>query len=84
MAIKNFLAATQTAKRAPHYVLLVGDASYDPRNFLDLASNPDLVPTKLINTQLDRPPAIDGSRTSTTTFSRKWRSGDCRWKTQPS
>ncbi len=51
LAIKLFLAATQTAKRPPHYVLMVGDASYDPRNFLNLASNPDLVPTKLVNTQ---------------------------------
>ena len=46
-AIRDFLAATQSA----HYVLLVGDASYDPRNFLGLSSNPDLVPTKLINTE---------------------------------
>jgi hypothetical protein len=50
-AIRDFLAATQRAKHAPHYVLLVGDASYDPRNFLGLGSNPDLVPTKLINTE---------------------------------
>src|SRR5262249_30805215 len=42
--------ATQTAKRAPHYVILAGDASYDPRNFLGLSSNPDLVPTRLVNT----------------------------------
>ncbi len=59
LAIKSFLAATQTVKRPPHYVLLVGDASYDPRNFLDLASNPDLVPTGLVNTQLGQA-ASDG------------------------
>ena len=50
-AIKSFLAATQGVKRPPHYVLLVGDASYDPRNFLGLASNPDLVPTRMVNTE---------------------------------
>jgi len=51
VAIQNFLLSTQSAAHAPHYVLLVGDASYDPRNFLGLAAmRPDLVPTKLINT----------------------------------
>jgi len=49
-AIKNFLAATQTAKHAPHYVLLVGDATYDPRNFLSGSTRSDLIPTRLINT----------------------------------
>ncbi len=50
-AIKNFLAATQSAAHPPHYLLLVGDASYDPRNFLGLATvRPDLVPTELIST----------------------------------
>ena len=49
-AIKSFLAATQSGRRPPHYVLLVGDASYDPRNFLNLATNSDLVPTRLLNT----------------------------------
>jgi hypothetical protein len=51
-AIKSFLLATQSAKKPPHYVLLVGDASYDPRNFLNLDTDPDLVPTKLINTDV--------------------------------
>jgi hypothetical protein len=58
-AVKNFLAATQTVKHPPHYLLLVGDASYDPRNFLGLASNPDLVPTALVNTQFGQA-ASDG------------------------
>jgi hypothetical protein len=52
-AIRNFLSATQRGKQPPHYVLLVGDASNDPRNFLGLSfvnGVPDLVPTKLIPT----------------------------------
>jgi kumamolisin len=49
-AIKSFLAATRSGKHAPHYLMLTGDASYDPRNFLGLSSNQDLVPTKLVNT----------------------------------
>jgi hypothetical protein len=49
-AIKSFLAATQTAKKPPHYVLLVGNASDDPRGFLTGETKLDLVPTKLINT----------------------------------
>ncbi len=48
-AIRDFLAATQTASHAPHYVLLVGNATYDPRNFLG-GPNQDLVPTELIDT----------------------------------
>ncbi|MFL6213380.1 MAG: C25 family cysteine peptidase, partial [Blastocatellia bacterium] len=50
-AIRSFLqyAATSWAKK-PGYVLLVGDASYDAKNYLGLGSN-DLVPTKLFDTQ---------------------------------
>jgi hypothetical protein len=50
-AIKDFLSATQSANHPPHYVLLVGDASYDPRNFLGNTPDPDLVPTKLVDTE---------------------------------
>ena len=50
-ALRSFLAATQTAKKPPHYVLLVGNASNDPRNFLGPEPKSDLVPTKLINTE---------------------------------
>jgi hypothetical protein len=52
IAIKNFLAATQTAAHAPHYVLLVGDATYDPRNFLTGDTRTDIVPTKLVTSDL--------------------------------
>jgi hypothetical protein len=48
--IKDFLAWTQTHwLRAPQYVLLVGAASYDPRDYENLGQT-DLVPTKLVNT----------------------------------
>jgi hypothetical protein len=49
-ALKDFFAYAQkqwTGK--PRYVLLAGDASYDPRNYLGYGSN-DIVPTKLIDT----------------------------------
>ncbi len=49
-AIRDFLSSTKSAAHAPHYVLLVGNATYDPRNFLGNSPNQDLVPTKLINT----------------------------------
>jgi subtilisin-like proprotein convertase family protein len=51
-AVRDFLgyAATQWAL-APRFVLLVGDASWDPKNYLDYG-NYDFVPTKLIDTQL--------------------------------
>jgi autotransporter-associated beta strand protein len=47
-AIKDFLAATQNKWEVkPRYVLLVGDASYDPKNYLGQGIN-DLTPTKLL------------------------------------
>jgi hypothetical protein len=49
-AIKDFLAWTRTHwQKVPQSVLLVGDGSFDPRNFLGLGDF-DLVPTKLIDT----------------------------------
>ena len=49
-AMKDFLIQTRTFwKKAPGYVLLVGDASFDPRNYLGMGSF-DFVPTKLIDT----------------------------------
>jgi hypothetical protein len=49
-AIKDFLAwATTHWEKAPQYVVLVGDGSFDPRNFLGLG-DVDFVPTKLIDT----------------------------------
>lgn len=49
-AVKEFLSlATATWKRAPRFVLFVGDASFDPRDYLG-AGDLDFVPTKLIDT----------------------------------
>jgi hypothetical protein len=49
-AIKDFLSHAKTRWwRSPRYVLLVGDASFDPRNYLGLGDM-DYVPTKLIDT----------------------------------
>gem|GEM_PF-638120 len=41
--------ASKNWARAPRYVLLVGDGSYDPRNFLGFGAF-DLVPAKLVDT----------------------------------
>jgi hypothetical protein len=51
-AVRDFLsyAATHWAP-APRFVLLVGDASLDPKNYLGFGED-DFVPTKLIDTQL--------------------------------
>jgi hypothetical protein len=46
-AIQDFLAQARNWKRVPKYVLLVGDASYDPKNYVGLGEN-DLVPTKAV------------------------------------
>ncbi len=49
-AIRDFLVFAHTNwKPAPRFVLFVGEASYDPRNYLG-AGDFDLVPTKLIDT----------------------------------
>ena len=49
-AIRDFMSlAKATWSRAPSYLLLVGDASYDPRNYSG-AGNFDLVPSKEVDT----------------------------------
>jgi hypothetical protein len=49
-AVREFLAHARAGwKKSPRYVLLAGDASYDPKNYLDFGDS-DLVPTKLIDT----------------------------------
>ena len=49
-AIRDFLAcARKYWSRPPRYLLLVGDASFDPRNYLGFGWA-DLVPTKLLDT----------------------------------
>jgi len=51
-AIHDFLETTNTSwTRKPHFVLLAGDASYDPKNYLG-QGNTDFVPTKLFDTSL--------------------------------
>ncbi|HWO00570.1 MAG TPA: C25 family cysteine peptidase [Blastocatellia bacterium] len=50
-ALRDLLAfARANWQRAPRFVLLVGDASLDPRNYLGRGDF-DLVPTKLLDTQ---------------------------------
>ena len=53
-AIRDFLQRSQSWKRAPKYVVLLGDASSDPRNYMGHWfgwTSFDYVPTKLIPTQ---------------------------------
>lgn len=49
-AIRSFLALAKTEwKTPPRFVLLLGDGSQDPRDYLGFGS--DLVPTKLVDTE---------------------------------
>ena len=49
-AVKEFLSYARSSwKKAPRFVLFVGDASYDPRNYLGFGYL-DLVPSKLLET----------------------------------
>jgi hypothetical protein len=50
-AIKDFILYARTSwKKTPRYALIVGDATYDPKNYLGFGDN-DAVPSKLIDTQ---------------------------------
>jgi hypothetical protein len=46
-ALQDLVAATRRWKRVPKWVVLVGDASYDPKDYLGLGDW-DLVPTKAV------------------------------------
>ncbi|HEX6100031.1 MAG TPA: SdrD B-like domain-containing protein [Thermoanaerobaculia bacterium] len=48
-AIRDFLSRTRQWKTVPKYAILLGDASFDPRNYLGFGSY-DFVPTKLVPT----------------------------------
>src|SRR6185369_252004 len=49
-AIRDFLQqATHSGRKAPRFVLLVGDATFDPKNYLGFGQL-DLVPTKMVAT----------------------------------
>jgi len=51
-ALKNFLSAANSAwTTKPQFVLLAGDATFDPKNYLE-QGNDDFVPTYLVDTQL--------------------------------
>ncbi len=47
--IRDFLKHSQGWKRAPKYVVLLGDAIFDPRNYYGIASV-DYLPTKMVPT----------------------------------
>jgi uncharacterized repeat protein (TIGR01451 family) len=49
LAVKSLVTAAGNWKTAPKFLLLVGDASVDPRNFLGMGSY-DMVPTKIVPT----------------------------------
>jgi uncharacterized repeat protein (TIGR01451 family) len=49
-AIRAFLDRTREWKRGPRYAILLGDASFDPRNYLGLGAT-DYVPTRLVPTK---------------------------------
>ena len=58
-AIKSFLSRASTNwTKAPRYVLLVGDASIDPRNYQGFGDL-DLVPTKLVDATFNETAADD-------------------------
>ena len=52
-ALKDFFVYTKTNwKKAPRFATLVGDASYDPKNYLGVGDF-DIVPTRLIETNFN-------------------------------
>jgi len=51
-AIKTMIVNALQWKTAPRYLLLVGDASFDPRNYMGVGGVIDFVPTKMVTTSL--------------------------------
>jgi hypothetical protein len=49
LAIRDFLHFSQSWKKAPRFVLLAGDGTYDPKNYVGGAPA-DLIPIKLVET----------------------------------
>jgi len=64
-AIKDFMSQARSWSQPPAYLLLVGDATYDPRNYMGFG-NLDFVPTKQIDT------GIAGTDTAIETASDDW------------
>ncbi|HBB94156.1 MAG TPA: hypothetical protein DC054_02085 [Blastocatellia bacterium] len=65
-SIRDFMSLARTTwAHAPSYMLLVGDASYDPRNYAGVG-NFDLVPSRLIDT------GTAGTATALETASDDW------------
>ncbi len=65
-ALRDFLSLAKTTwTRAPAYLMLFGDASFDPRNYGG-AGNFDFVPTKLVDT------GVVGTATALETASDDW------------
>jgi hypothetical protein len=50
-ALRDLLTLASASSHPPRYLLLVGDATMDPRNYLGMGDF-DLVPTKLVDTAL--------------------------------
>ena len=58
-SVKDFLSYARTNwSPAPRFVLLAGDATYDPRNYTGAGDN-DLIPTKLVSTVAKESPSDD-------------------------
>jgi hypothetical protein len=55
-AIKGYLQYFKNNDANLKYVLLIGDATYDPRNYLGAGFN-DLIPTKFVNTSFGESPS---------------------------
>src|SRR5207247_10163844 len=59
-ALRAFLQqARRTWARPPRFLLLAGDASVDPRNYMEMGDM-DFVPTKLVDTQYSATASDDG------------------------
>ncbi len=76
-AITDFLTLAKTWREPPRFLLLAGDASFDPRNYLGLGDF-DLVPTMNIDTPCCTQLAMNASLPSLV-----WPSAGCRLERVP-
>lgn len=56
-SIKSFLQHAYAGPTVPGYVMLIGDASYDPRNYEGRSVQTNMVPTKLVDLVFDEAPS---------------------------
>jgi len=73
----SFIREDELEEKSRQFVLLAGDASFDPKRIISALADSDLVPTKLVDTELMEHRRMTGSAISMATGSQT--SCGCGW-----